>query len=584
MTARREARRSFLQTCAAAALLTAAPPRAWSAADPSRVALVIGNDAYGAAPLNNAVNDARAMASLLADAGFDVDLRTNVDRAGMADGARAFAAAAARSDVRFVFFYYAGHGTQLDWRNFLLPVDARVNTAADLPAQCLEFGPLVRELAKAKGRTFVLVLDACRDNPFGGGWQPQQKGLSQFDAPPGSLLAFSTAPGSVAADGTGQASLYTENLVRELAVKGTRIEDALKRVRLAVRIASRGAQVPWESTSLETDVFLFPAAAAKLSEKALEEEFVRELATWNRVKGSARPEDWIAYLREFPSGKFSEIAQNRLNFFLRAEEERVAQAKPVIVASAPVPTPVPTPVPAPAAAPPPPPPTESTQAATARPAAPSGTGGAVRAQLEIRPGGPAPVLMRPSQNPNSAGTYPLGHRFTVGDEVVYAISPLVGGDRLPPLHWRVTRVDEAADIVEINDGAFVLDTMGGLYKWEDRLYDPRFQMEPAELAIGKTWSSRYRLTRGGFSIGGSYDHKIVARGMVRVPAGEFDAFAIEATGFGDDGRTLSSRAWVVPGFNFPLRMEFMVRLPRATSATGELREMVSCRQIRWTAV
>ncbi len=223
MTISRPTRREFLQLGMTTALVPGLVLPANAAADPSRLALVVGNDAYPGAPLSNAVNDAKAMSALLGEAGFGVDLRTNVDRATFADATRRFAEAAQKSDVKLVMFYYAGHGAQLDWRNYLLPVDARVNTSADLPAQCVDLASLLTELARARGRTFVIVLDACRDNPFGASFRPAQKGLSQFDAPPGSLLAFSTAPGSVAADASGasgQSGLYAEHLVRELGVRG----------------------------------------------------------------------------------------------------------------------------------------------------------------------------------------------------------------------------------------------------------------------------------------------------------------------------------------------------------------------------
>jgi uncharacterized caspase-like protein len=112
--------------------------------------------------------------------------------------------------------------------------------------------------------------------------------MSQYDAPAGTLLAFATAPGRVAVELAGSANgLYTEHLVRELSVKGVRIEDALKRVRLNVRLASRGAQVPWESTSLENDVYLFPAKA--LSEAELERQFREEYEGWKKIKASSNP-------------------------------------------------------------------------------------------------------------------------------------------------------------------------------------------------------------------------------------------------------------------------------------------------------
>ena len=105
----------------------------------------------------------------------------------------------------------------------------------------------------------IIILDACRDNPFGKKLPTEQKGLSQFDAPPNSLLCYATAPGNVASDGGGTNGLFTENLLREMRNPEAKIEDVFKRVRLKVRLASKGQQIPWESTSLEED-FYFNAA------------------------------------------------------------------------------------------------------------------------------------------------------------------------------------------------------------------------------------------------------------------------------------------------------------------------------------
>ena len=193
-------RRAFLRSLAALSIGAVPGPIAAATRDPSRVALVVGNDAYPAAPLANAVNDANAVAALLEKAGFGVERRVNATRSELVAAAGRYVEAAARSEISLALFYYAGHGAQLDWRNYLLPVDARVDTASDLPAQGVDMGSLLVRLGRAKGRSYVVILDACRDNPFGPSFRPSQPGLSQFDAPPGGLLAFSTAPGSVAAD------------------------------------------------------------------------------------------------------------------------------------------------------------------------------------------------------------------------------------------------------------------------------------------------------------------------------------------------------------------------------------------------
>jgi hypothetical protein len=520
---------------------------AWAVPDPSRIALVIGNDAYAQSPLGNAVNDAKAIGGLLERAGFTVMLKTDVDRDALRETAATFGAAARRGEVKQAFFYYAGHGAQLDWRNYLLPVDARVTSAADLPTQCLELGGLLADLSKARGKVFVLILDACRDNPFGGAYQPAQKGLSQFDAPVGTLLAFSTSPGGVAADGRGANGLYTENLVRELAVRGVRLEDALKRV------DSRGAQIPWESTSLESDVFLFPAATGKLTEAELEADFQREIATWSRIKRSKKPEDWVAYLRDYPSGKFNEIAQNRLTYLLLQEEEQRALAKPpVVVAVAPPAAIVSAALPSLSAAP---------VIASATPS----PGGKARPQLEVGAGFPLPVLMRPSLNPSSAGTYAINRRYSVG------------ADRVQ----RVTRVDEEADRIELNNGMYVWDTLGNIVKTEKGSNEPANQTVPAELQIGRTWSSRFRNSGPGFSNEIHFDFKVAARESVRVPAGEFDSFRLEGEGFTANGTHLSLRIWLAPGLNFQLKSEFVAKPQNVVARSGELREMISCRQMRW---
>jgi hypothetical protein len=211
-------------------------------------------------------------------------------------------------------FYYAGHGAQLAWKNYLVPVDAVIDKLEDMQTQTVELNSLLQGLIKAQNPMNVIILDACRDNPFGNKVQSQQKGLSQFDAPPGSLLAYATSPGNTAADGEGANGLYTENLLRELRVPEAKIEDVFKRVRLNVRRKSEGQQIPWESTSLEDDFYFVPPQhVRKLSEAELERQFNEELAVWEKIKDSREPGPLEDYLRKNPSGRFSEMAQFQLD-------------------------------------------------------------------------------------------------------------------------------------------------------------------------------------------------------------------------------------------------------------------------------
>jgi hypothetical protein len=275
-----------------------------------RVALVIGNSAYPGAPLANPVNDARAMGESLRGLGFSVIELRDGGKAQM-DQAITRLRDALRGQQAVGMLYYAGHGLQVDWRNYMVPVDARLGSAADVLAQTIDLNAVI-EVFKASGdRMNILVLDACRDNPFGS--TASGKGLAQMDAPPGTFLAYATAPGNVAEDGDEKKGngLYTQYLLEELKKPAARIEDVFKRVRLNVRQASQGRQIPWESTSLEDDFYFRPGGAAKAAPD--EAAFVREAGIWDRSKQANTAGAYVDYLRQYPSGMFSEIAQSRLD-------------------------------------------------------------------------------------------------------------------------------------------------------------------------------------------------------------------------------------------------------------------------------
>ena len=298
-----------------------------------RVALVIGNSAYaGPAALVNPANDARTMAATLRRLGFAVTELRDGSRAQMTQAIDAVQGSL-RGKQGVGMLYYAGHGVQLDWRNYMVPVDAKMSTAADVPAQSVDVEAVIAAFRAAGNRMNILVLDACRDNPFAG--TASARGLAQLDAPPGTFLAYATAPGNVAEDGAGgDNGLYTGYLVQELA-KPAKIEDVFKRVRFQVRQKSQGRQIPWESTSLEDDFFFdleqarAEAAArgreAAGKEAAALEAFAREKADWDRIAASRNADDFYAFLKQYPSGKISELATATL--------ERLAEARTVQVAN-----------------------------------------------------------------------------------------------------------------------------------------------------------------------------------------------------------------------------------------------------------
>lgn len=222
-----------------------------------RFALVIGNGSYAAGPLVNPVNDAEDMAKALAGVGFEVVLQTDADQRTMEKAIRQFGRRLKSGGVGL--FYFAGHGLQVDGRNYLIPLGAHIEGASDLRYEAVDAGFVLGKMEDAENGLNIVILDACRDNPFARSFRSGEKGLAKMDAPVGSLLAYATAPGAVAGDGAGRNGLYTSQLLRHLSEPGLKIEALFKQVRRDVMDKSGNAQVPWESSSL-TGEFCFAAA------------------------------------------------------------------------------------------------------------------------------------------------------------------------------------------------------------------------------------------------------------------------------------------------------------------------------------
>lgn len=239
-----------------------------------RIALVIGNGAYRSAPLKNPVGDARAMADSLKRLGYDVNLRTDTPLAQLIEALRDFSLRAPRSAVRLVF--YAGHGVQVRGRNYLVPIDADPKSPEDIALQAADVGEFVDRLSAIPHGANIVILDACRVNPFAGGVivGPDGRrmrfrgstpaGLAPLDAPIGTLVAFSTAPNGVALDGAGgEHSVYAKHLLELLPTPGLPIEQLFKKVRIGVAQDTGRVQVPWESSSLTADFCFKPDAQGR---------------------------------------------------------------------------------------------------------------------------------------------------------------------------------------------------------------------------------------------------------------------------------------------------------------------------------
>ncbi|MBI3371959.1 MAG: caspase family protein [Betaproteobacteria bacterium] len=324
-------RRSVLKAGLAAGSLFLPVPYAWIWAQSEgtmkllrapKVALVLGNSKYKEAPLKNPANDAKAIADALKASGFEVTLKMDAGKEEMATAVQAYVQTlAAKKCVGL--FYYAGHGLQLAWRNYMLPVDADIDTIGDIQKQAVELNAVLDGLTKAGNPMNVIIVDACRDNPFGNLKGVDHKGLSQMDAPQSTILAYATSPGNVASDGDGANGLYTENLLRELKVPEAKVEDVFKRVRLGVRVKSKGAQIPWESTSLEEDFwFIPPKELKKLSDAEKQRLLDEELKIWEGAKASKQAGRIEDYLRRYPNGEFCELAQLELDTVLSKQGEK----------------------------------------------------------------------------------------------------------------------------------------------------------------------------------------------------------------------------------------------------------------------
>jgi hypothetical protein len=252
-------RMRLVRTAALLFLFLAAPAQA---AD--KVALVIGNGRYvNATPLPNPPNDARAVAAALASVGFEVMQGEDLDRTAMERLLRGFLDKADGAKVALVF--YAGHGMQVDGRNYLVPVDAKLEKASDLNFETVELDKILGSLDDP-ARATVVILDACRDNPLARSFRSRVgasrsaavgSGLAGYSSlGTGTLIAFATAPGQTALDGQGSNSPFTQALVKHLRTPNLEVRQMLTRVRADVASATGNKQIPWDNSSLLGDVFL----------------------------------------------------------------------------------------------------------------------------------------------------------------------------------------------------------------------------------------------------------------------------------------------------------------------------------------
>jgi uncharacterized caspase-like protein len=330
-------RKSRVMTAAARALAALALAAAGFAAAADRVALLIGNNQYATTPLRNAVNDARDLGEALKELGFHVIVRENASRRDMIAGIREFGQALEGANT--ALFFYAGHAMQFKDRNYLVPIDAAMGSEEDVTFFSVEIGQVFDRMDRARTRFNFLILDACRDNPFAASFKLTSSGLAQMSAPSGTLIAYATSPGSVAADGFGRNGIYTKHILQNIKVPDLPAEIMFKRVREGVERETRRLQTPWDSSSLKGD-FVFASggraagAQAPAAGPSADTTLQIEREFWVSVRDSNRPGDVQAYLDKYPNGNFTALAKNRLEALLRPTRVASVPAKPAVTEGA----------------------------------------------------------------------------------------------------------------------------------------------------------------------------------------------------------------------------------------------------------
>ena len=566
-----------------------------------RRALVIGNSQYKENPLRNPASDANAMAQALQRTGFNVALLLDAGRDQMRNAIQAYGDSLAKQSA-IGLFYFAGHGMQLAWRNYLIPVDAVVDNPDDVRERAVDLNALLQGLTRAKNPMNMIILDACRDNPFGTRITTGQKGLSQFDAPPGSLLAYATAPGNVASDGDGANGLYTENLLREIAVPEAKIEDVFKRVRLQVRRKTNGQQIPWESTSLEEDFYFVPPraiaeeaererqreAAAREKQRAVEEAERKrrqqeELAALERKRAAEEAE--LRQKRELALKEAQRVAEEaerkrreeqalreaklaeeeaarkyREELALRdkqlaaeeaerkrkeeqaAREARLAQEEAERKRGQARAQPAGKPDARPA---------ERQfeeelalwerikDSKDAKPLEdyllryPSGRYSEL-AQLQLdrvlaAQGEKRIEIVSAAENPFTKGTVVADTRRTVGDTYTYRVTDLY--TKLETERFTET-ITSITDTEILYSNGVITDRLGNLRRTRDGSLYSATQFLPHEFAVGKRWTTRFKVTNPRDQTGeAELDFRIATRESITVPAGTFNAFRLEFQGW-----------------------------------------------------
>jgi len=479
----------------------------------TRIALVIGNSDYRNAPeLINPKNDARAISLILKKLGFEVINVNDGTKEEILSGiVKMQSALKGRQAIGML--YYAGHGIQSNWRNYIIPVDINLGKGINLSQQAVDVDVVLSAFKNSGTKMNIIVLDACRDNPFGD--KSGAKGLAQVDAPPNTYIAFATSPGNVAKDGDDSSGngLFTGYMIKEL-LRPAPIEDMFKRVRLQVRKASQGTQIPWDSSSLEIEFSFNDGVKYTLNPIELSREltaikvpdviiasqpiqkingvddFQSQKSEWDKIKDSRNPNDFYAYLNKYPNGYISQEAIFKLN-----------QVSKINVTAIP--------------------------------------------------------------DMNGITQPPDQKRYRVGDEYERVTKDSLTGKVLSKGTSKITKIENGLVYFRSSSGKEgIVTEAGGIVRANNPeatyTFDPPLPNLPAdEFQVGKKWTSEtYQTSNSGTRR--RTDKFIVDRVEdVTVPAGTFKAFVVEREAvIGNKGEISTSQNntyWYVPGIGVPVK-------------------------------
>ncbi len=305
-----------------------------------RFALVIGNSAYtGSPPLKNPKNDAELIAKTLTEVGFEVIKVVDADQRQMRRAMLDFSRVLRNNENSIGLFYYAGHGVQVRGVNYMVPVTADIKDEEEVRFEGVDVNDFLGTMRSSKSRLNIIILDACRNNPYAGSNRSGTRGLAPVQAASGTLIAYSTAPGDVAFDGNGINSPYTLALARFIRKPGLAVETVFKRVLASVEDATQNKQTPWLTGAFRGEFFFKnkgkPVAAQNTvsSNNAAETSAQRsnssgpalEKLFWESIVNSSNAASFKAYLTAFPSGVFAPLAKLKISELATASKPKTAK-------------------------------------------------------------------------------------------------------------------------------------------------------------------------------------------------------------------------------------------------------------------